>query len=52
MGDIHFKMNTWKVIYVLGSYMCLQVRGTIKEPQLYGLGMGAPKSYHSVLLFN
>ena len=32
--------------------MCLQVRGTIKEPQWYELGMGAPESHHSVLLFN
>ena len=28
------------------------IGGTIKEPQWYGLGTPAPKSYHSVLFFN
>ena len=30
----------------------IKIGGTIKEPQWYGLGTPAPKSYHSVLFFN
>ena len=42
------------VIYVCPTEAVLKkkVGGTIKEPQWYGLGTLAPKSYHSVLFFN
>ena len=55
----YLKITARKVITcVIGVYVCpteavlkTKIGGTIKEPQWYGLGTPAPKSYHSVLFF-